>query len=432
MTEKTQARWLGLSLLAAFAAASCSKPRAEAPACIDADPLCGVACSTSHPCGTGLYCGAEHLCVKECTSERGCGTARHCSSDGRCLAGATGGRGGAGGGGGALQTGGAGGAKEMGGLVIDAGVRGDGAVNLPPETCQAADVTASRVIPTVVLVIDQSGSMNDAFGNAGTRWNVLRDFLLKSDGLIATLENQVRFGLAMYSAVPNPDSSGTQECPIVTSVAPQLMGYAAISAAYRKAEPLSDTPTGDAIDKIVASLPKAELDKNNEPVVLILATDGEPDRCEELNPQMGQAEAVAAVQHAFEMGIRTYIISVGNEVSVQHQQDMANAGVGHKAGDPAAMYWTAGDDTSLRAALTEIVSAQISCDVALQGAVRGGDPCLGTVELNGSKLECKGKDGWELSDPKHLRLLGKACMDYKTLKNAMVHARFPCDVQVVF
>jgi hypothetical protein len=246
------------------------------------------------------------------------------------------------------------------------------------------------------------------------------------------LENQVRFGLAMYSAVTNPDSSGTQECPIVTSVAPAVMGYAAISTAYRKAEPLGETPTGDAIDKIVASLPKPELDKNNDPVVLILATDGEPDRCEELNPQNGQAEAVGAVQHAFEMGIRTYIISVGNDVSVQHQKDMANAGVGHKAGDPDAMYWTAGDDTSLRVALTDIISQQVSCDVTLQGKVQGGDPCEGTVELNGEKLACKGKDGWELADPSHVRLLGKACSDFKTLKNAMIRARFPCGVQVVF
>jgi hypothetical protein len=235
----------------------------------------------------------------------------------------------------------------------------------------------------------------------------------------------------MYSAVAKPDNSGTQECPIVTSVTPALMNLAAITTAYRKAEPLGDTPTGDAIDKIVASLPKAELDKASEPVVLILATDGEPDRCEELNPQNGQAEAVAAAQHAFEMGIRTYIISVGDEVTVKHQQDMANAGLGHKADDPAP-YWNAGDDASLRSALTEIIGAQVSCDVTLQGMVQGGNPCEGTVELNGQKLECKGKDGWELADPKHLRLLGKACSDFKTLKNAMIHARFPCGVQVVF
>jgi hypothetical protein len=208
------------------------------------------------------------------------------------------------------------------------------------------------------------------------------------------------------------------------------MNYADISATYRDAAPLGETPTGDSIDEIVNALPKGQLDTDAEPTVLILATDGEPDRCEELNPQRGQAEAVAAVMRAFSMGIRTYIISVGKDVSAQHQQDVANAGVGRPANDPAP-YWRAGDDASLRDALTEIIGAQVSCEVTLNGTVQSGDPCLGTVELNGDALECKGKDGWELADPKHIRLLGKACADWKTLRNAVVHARFPCDVEVI-
>jgi len=433
LTRSAGALACALALLAAVGCSS--KQTAGGGICIEADPQCGVACSARHPCASGLYCDAEHLCSKECTSERGCGRNQHCSSEGRCVAGARTAGSDGGGASGSISLAGQGGSSGMSsdpgaGLVIDAGQRD--AASLMPDTCQMANVTAARIIPTVVLVIDQSGSMRDPFGSAGTRWNVLRDFLLKADGLIAMFENQVRFGLAMYSAVENPDSSGTQECPIVTSIAPKLMNLAAINEAYRKAEPLGETPTGDAIDKIVAGLPKAELDKMNEPVVLVLATDGEPDRCEQLNPQNGQAEAVGAVQHAFEMGIRTYIISVGNEVSVQHQQDMANAGLGHKPTDPAAPYWTAGDDASLRAALTEIIAAQVSCEVALKGGkVQGGDVCQGTVELNGQKLECKGKDGWELADPEHLRLLGKACSDFKTLKNALVSARFPCSVQVV-
>jgi Mg-chelatase subunit ChlD len=317
------------------------------------------------------------------------------------------------------------------GALKDAGPSRRNDAGLADGTCQAADVSASRVIPTVVLVIDQSGSMNDAFGSAGTRWNVLRDFLLKPDGLIASFETQVRFGLSMYSAVQNPDNSGTMQCPIVTGVAPTLKNFAAISDSYQKAMPLAETPTGDAIDKIVAGLPKPALDHDPEPVVLILATDGEPDRCEELNPQHGQDEAVAAVKHAFEMGIRTYIISVGDEVSKQHQQDVANAGLGHDAGDPAP-YWQAGDDQALRQALTSIIGAQVSCDLSLRGAVQNGNPCDGTVELNGKRLECKGKDGWQLQDPKHIRLLGQACEDFKTIKSALVHASFPCSVQVVF
>ena len=300
---------------------------------------------------------------------------------------------------------------------------------MPPGACQSADVSASRVIPTVVFVIDQSASMNDPFGDAGSRWNVLRDFLLKSDGLIASLQSQISFGLAMYSA---SGGNNNPACPLVEDVQPMMNNFDAIRSLYMAAEPIGDTPTGDAIDKIVAGLPMLAPDQEKGPTVLILATDGEPDRCEELNPQNGQAEAIAAVQRAYQARIRTFIISVGNEVSVQHQQDVANAGAGHAAGAANAPYWTAGDDATLRDALTEIISGQVSCDVMLKGEVQGGDACDGSVTLNGVKLECKGDDGWELTDPNHIRLLGKACNDFKTQKSAMVHATFPCTVDVVF
>jgi Mg-chelatase subunit ChlD len=421
-------------LLLLVALAGCSKKTDNV--CFDGDDQCGIACNLSHPCASGLYCSQEQLCAKACALADDCGSNERCNDDGRCVdsgraavsqsqagSGSIGGAGGA-----KAPVGGQSGTGTASGFVIDAGPKRDAPSG--SDDCQEADVSASRVIPNVILVIDQSGSMTQGFGD-GTRWNVLRDFLLRDDGLIARLQTQVKFGLAMYTAQEYGDNGAQPPpCPMVTSVAPGLMNLANISTAYNAAAPLGETPTGDSIDRIVDDLPPAQLDQNEGPTVLILATDGEPDRCEELNPQNGQAEAVAAVTRAYSMGIRTYIISVGTDVSAQHQQDVANAGLGRDASNNAP-YWRAGDDSSLRDALEEIIGAQVSCEVALEGSVQGGDPCLGTVELNGEKLECKHSDGWELADPKHIRLLGKACSDYKTLQNAMVRARFPCDVDVV-
>lgn len=417
------------ALCVLMAIGGCAKP-AAAPECVDGDDGCGNACNYSHPCPTGLYCSEDELCAKACTHDLGCGNTKHCNDKGQCVAGAgapkpfvTSRSGG-------LAKNQVSGSAGTNPFLIDAGSTSFDASS--GNTRQAADVAASRVIPNVMLVIDQSGSMTQGFGDAGSRWDVLRDFLLRPDGLIAMFETQVKFGLAMYTAVEGrPNGSQPPTCPMVTSVAPRLMNYAEISQAYHEAGPLGETPTGDAIDAVVDSLPQAQLDRNEGPTVLILATDGEPDRCEQLNPQMGQAEAVAAVMRAFSVGIRTFIISVGDEVSEQHQQDVANAGLGRPMSDNAP-YWQAGDDASLRRALTDIIAAQVSCEVALQGSVQSGDPCLGSVELNTQKLACKAPDGWELVDPKHIRLLGKACSDWKTLKTATVHARFPCDVQVVF
>jgi von Willebrand factor type A domain len=291
-----------------------------------------------------------------------------------------------------------------------------------PQVCARSDVVAGRVTPTVILIIDQSSSMHDSIGS-GTRWNVLRDFLLKSDGLIKSLQDKMRFGIAMYSARSDMQAN----CPMVTQVAPALGNFAAIETAYRAAEPIEDTPTGDAIDSVVASLPKPAPDAPRDPVIFVLATDGEPDRCEELDPQNGQAEAIDAVTRAYGMNIETFVIGVGNELSMKHAQDVANAGVGVKPGEPNAPYWTAMDDASLKTALTDIISAQVSCDVQLKGRV-DGDPCTGKVRLSGKDLVCKDPNGWELADPTHVRLLGESCKSFQKEEVSTLFIEFPCEV----
>lgn len=409
--------WVACGLaLALGLLAGCGKDEELSP-CVDGDLGCGRVCGNedNKPCTAGLYCSAEGLCSKACSVEAdlACADKSLCSSDGRCMSSETASGGGSGGGSGGTGTGGTGGAP-------------------PPGTCADTVVRASIVIPTVILIVDQSSSMNESFGNA-SRWDTLRDFLLQSpDGLIADLQSQVRFGLAMYSAESGgsaPDPIG--ECPMVTSVAPAIDNYDAINAIYGPAEPIEDTPTGDAIDKILDDLNLSNApDQNEGPTVFILATDGEPDRCEELDPQNGQEEAIAAVTRAYGMGVRTFVISVGSELSVQHQQDIANAGLGRAGSDPDAEYWVAGDDATLRAALTEIVGGQLGCEVQLNGSVESGDACTGTVKLNGEPLECGGADGWELSTPRNIRLKGAAC---DTLKagNFELDVRFPCDVKLV-
>jgi hypothetical protein len=316
------------------------------------------------------------------------------------------------------------GASGVGGVVP-----GDGG-----SECPDARVRASRVTPTVMLLVDQSSSMEDEFGGDGSRWDVLRDFLLEQpNGLISDLQSQVRFGFALYSATSGgTDPEPIGECPMITSVQPAIDNYDAIAAIYSPADVIEDTPTGDSIDAVIDGLDLSNNpDVQKDPVVLILATDGEPDRCEELDPQNGQEEAIAAATRAFSMGVRTFILSVGDEVSDEHQQDMANAGLGRASGDPNAEYWEVGDDASLREALMEIVSAQLGCEVQLSGSVASGDACEGTVVLNDQPLECDDPNGWELSTPRTIRLLGTACETLKSDPDVFLDVTFPCTVGVV-
>jgi len=273
--------------------------------------------------------------------------------------------------------------------------------------------------------------MDDPFGSAGTRWNVLRRSLLdEPDGLISGLEGVVRFGLALYSARSDDMGLPVGECPLITSVPPALNNHAGIARIYSPADPIDDTPTGDAIDAVLDSILGVP-DPSPGPTIFIVATDGEPDRCEELDPQNGQAEAVAAVERGFGQRVQTYMISVGaGTVSAAHMQDMANAGLGRTAADSPAPYWVAGDDAGLRRALSDIVGGVLSCDVDLNGRIATDDACLGTVLLNGRDLPCDDANGWRAIGETQIRLEGDACAELTSGPGATLSARFPCDVVI--
>jgi len=392
-----------------FVACSCSDSVSHEPECVVDHISCGEKCNTTTPCQVGSFCGPTGICETQCSQNTACDNGGTCSPvTGLCTAASDSGLSGTGGTGG--------------------GVGGSGG------SCPDTTVTASKINPVVILVVDQSSSMNQDFAGNTSRWDALRGFLLQApDGLIADLQSQVQFGLAMYSARASENSGPADgECPLVTTVAPMRDNFDAIATVYNGAEPIDETPTGDSIDRIIADLDlNSRPDQDTEPVVLILATDGEPDTCEQANPQQGQAEAIAAVERAFDLGVRTFIISVGEDVSAQHQQDVANAGLGRGPGDPDAEFWTAGNDQSLRAALTEIVGAQLGCEIALNGRVQG-DGCSGTVLLGGTPLVCGDPNGWSLIDPGHIRLAGTACDTLKTAANATLSVTFPCGVPVLF
>lgn len=385
-------------------------PSEDVP-CIDGDVHCGDTCSDEDDCPDGLYCTADEVCAKQCLSALDCTDNLVCTLEGRCPD------------------------------------DGDDAGTVPSadggDVCADTVVTNSRVTPNVILIIDQSGSMEDTFsqddnGNDVSRWNALRSFLLNDpDGLIADLQGQVRFGLALYSARnQGGDNSGLPdgECPLVTTVLPKLDNYNDIADVYNAADPISDTPTGDAIDRIVADLNliNPAPDASSDPYIFILATDGNPDRCEQLNPHddpLQRTESVEATERAYDLGVRTFIISVGADIDEQHQQDVANAGLGVQPGEDDAEYWRAGDDATLKNALRGIVSGQIGCEVQLDGMVVG-DACEGIIKLNGKVLECEADDGWELTDPEHILLKGAACDELKDSADAFLEVVFPCGANV--
>lgn len=365
----------------------------------DPPPSCGQDCASGEPCPEGFYCAEMGVCSQDCDPLRPDATCPGgiCNDNGRCSA-----------------------FRRDGGSIDASGV------------CADVRVQAMRVTPTVILVIDQSGSMTADFGRSD-RWNSLRDSLLATpDGFIAALESSVRFGVALYSAEAD-DSGIVGMCPQIQWIPPALDNFAAIDAVYGDPaqQPIDETPTGESLDAVLDRLTMTP-DPSADPTIFILATDGEPDTCAEPNPQNGQPEALAAVERAYGIGVRTFIISVGEDVSRGHLQDVANAGVGSGPGDPDAPFYVAGDDDGLRDALRAIIGGELSCVVTLSGQIQDLDrACDGRVILNGTPIPCDDPDGWRATDATHIELQGDSCDLLQSTPGATLEATFPCDVVLI-
>lgn len=370
---------------------------------------CGLTCSAAQACPSGLFCSAG-TCDAECTAQtaaRDCSAGQTCSSEGRCEQGAS------------LDAG----ANDAGILQIDSGqTQYEAGFMQDPNVCGSVVLESEPVIPNVFLIIDQSSSMDDKFGSS-TRWQALKDSLLSDTGLIKELDQVVRFGAVFYSG-----REGEATCPLLSQVDLAIGNYETIKSHYPD-KTVADTPTGDAIEAVLAEIPEdVVLDPiyGEGPTIFVLATDGEPDRCEELNPQHGQQEAIDAVKHAFSRGIRTYIIAVADEVGQAHVNDIANAGVGNVDG-PQAPSYRANDDQGLRDALRAIIGGEVSCDVPLKGKVTG-DPCAGTIKVGGNTLTCNDPNGYTLMSETVIRVTGTACDAVKQGK--LLSAVFPCGAAV--
>jgi hypothetical protein len=320
----------------------------------------------------------------------------------------------------------------------------------PEMPCASTSIVANRVLPTVFLVVDGSTSMHMPYGtissDGGTpdpmmmapagpsRWSAIKDALVKSGvGVVPALEGLVHFGLAVFGTAPT--------CPLPTGIVPPVrMNYMPINDKINGATPpngdifagsgISYTPTGLALDEVVKMMPDYTLavDKVIGPQIIVLATDGEPNSCD--NPQTNYQPSIAAAMAAQAKHIKMFVISVaqaGGEFA-GHLQEMSNIGAAMPPGMNAPVYYPE-DPAMLAETLKTLIGDQLSCDLALEGkGVKMGLECMGTVLLNGMPLECNGPNGWKLTDETHIQLQGTACDLFKDAVDARLTANFPCQI----
>jgi hypothetical protein len=323
--------------------------------------------------------------------------------------------------------------------TITAGVDGSTGANFEGDGCVALNVGFEGKTPTVMLLVDQSGSMSDAFPTnqkTTTRWTVLRSALMDgSTGAVKQMESTVRMGLAMYTS--NHGTAGGA-CPMLTQVGINLNNYNAINTVYQMSKPLGDTPTGESISAVAQ-----ELANEPDPKYILLVTDGLPDTC--ADPDASDTTArqnaandatVKAAEAAFAQGIHLFIMGVSSDIAPSHLQAMANAGAGldpATTGSAAAKYYVASDSqATLATQLSGILSGTRTCVFHLQGTVDTAHAGEGIVTLGGQALKYNDANGFRLNNPSELEILGTSCDTIKSDANTELSVRFPCDaVQII-
>jgi hypothetical protein len=399
------------------------------------DGLAGVgeACTDDSDCQESLECGPEGVCVV--ATDASCHDDDSCppDPDDPIVIG-------------------------IGGASSD-GSGGDGAGGV--SSCIDVDVDFTPQIPTVLLLIDRSGSMNadGKFGDAvqaavdaGTytlgdcpkdndwRWNVVRDVLMSpTKGIVKPLENGVRFGLSLYSSNNGQVKDGkpeeiddTKMCPVLLNVDIALGNHQAMLDQFKCNDISEDTPTGESLLAAAATL-KAFQEPG--PKVIVLATDGEPDSCECPDfgngmpakcrepgvPELIKEHVVATAKEIHDADITVHVINVStpSEANLQkHLADVAEAGGGN-------VYpgFSPGD---LSTAFDEIINGVRSCVIDLSGEIAKGKESTGVITLDGEALELDGADGWQVNTPSQIELLGDACETIKSGGHDL-SIKFPCE-----
>jgi hypothetical protein len=329
------------------------------------------------------------------------------------------------------------------------------------DACASATVDFTPQPPNVMLVVDRSGSMADELDPANLpglqRWQAAREALVNATtGVVPVVQAEVNLGLTLYTAptgdpprvghmatvgTADPDYIETSTCPFLVQVPIAPNNFAAIEAAYRpitmyfdpaamgqQGRPAGATPTGESVQAVIPVLQALDPVAFPGPKAIVLATDGEPNGCGTNTPQnQGRMNSVNAVQAAFDAEIRTYVISVGDDVGLDHLRELANIGQGFPANDPMDRFYLATDPTALAAALRAIFTDVRSCAVMVDGMIDASKAGTGSVTIDGMPITFDDPNGWRVNSPTEIELVGTACELIKMGQHE-VNISFPCGV----
>ncbi|MDX2009238.1 MAG: vWA domain-containing protein [Myxococcaceae bacterium] len=282
---------------------------------------------------------------------------------------------------------------------VDAGLDGGTDAGKP---CLDGRFTLAPAVPVVVLVLDRSGSMDDAFPGATSKWDALVRSLNQA---LPAVNQTMELGLLLYPLNRAlACTSAAQASPL-----PGLGNVPTILQTLAMARPAGGTPTADAISAGVASLQGRRTATSAR--ALVLATDGVPNcngllfprTCLCLMPPCSAEECVddvrtvQRVRDAFTAGIPTYVIGIEspNAAFTGVLDQLAVAG-GRARSNGRQKYYSAESAADLQTALTTIRDQVGQCTF-LTSSVPNADGGL-RVLFRGREVPFDMNEGWSWTD----------------------------------
>lgn len=306
---------------------------------------------------------------------------------------------------------------------FDAGVDAGVDAGLDAGPCLPRPLPLVPAVPTVMFVVDRSGSMDeDLDGNNDgglSRWAVLQTSLATA---LPPHDQRIAMGALLYP------SAFTFSCDAPTSVdlSPARGNAAALLGLFGRAPPRGGTPTSQAVSLAAAHL--AQLHTATAARALVLATDGAPNcnerldnatcvctsrptfepNCDSPENCLDDSRTVLVIRDLFDAArVPTYVIGLGSQLNqfASTLDAMAVAGGVPRAGTPR--YYSVASQAELTDALTRITAQLARCTYLLNGL---GLNDTFVVEVDGAVVP-EGPNGWEWLDRMNgeLRLHGEAC-----------------------
>jgi hypothetical protein len=316
-----------------------------------------------------------------------------------------------------------------------------------PETdsavpCTDGMVALAKARPTVMFVLDRSGSMGDKLGQMGgplSRWSILTSAL---STVLPPVDMTMAIGALLFPAVDAGHDHQTCEVPGAPDLLPALGNVGALVNLMSATDPGGGTPTADAIDAAATALLGVRAVAASR--ALVLATDGGPNcnadldtstctcamgSCKKSTSCLDDTRTVDRIDGYRKQGLPTYVIGIqdsGDPQFVAVLNAMADAGGRPQAG--AQHYYPANSADELTSALGVIRDQLGACTYLSTSVPNAGGSIAVTLDGTPIAYDPAGKEGWTWGDKANgeVILVGAACASVTANPSAVVAAEVKC------